>query len=88
MISGTLTSLNSYVYVYHLGLPSGKLTISGSVSADTYAYLYSDGHAQIGMVDAGIDIYADRVRHDVQHRRSVDGRQLSSTSSRRWRRRS
>ena len=57
-ISGTLTSLNSYVDVYHLGLPTGKLTISGSVSADTYAYLFSDGHAQIGMVDAGIDIYA------------------------------
>ena len=59
VISGTLTSLTSYVDVYHLGLPTGKLTVSGSISADTYAYLYSDGHAQIGMVDAGTGIYAD-----------------------------
>ena len=35
------------------------LTLTGSLSAGDEAYVYSDGHAQLGMIDAGNNIWVD-----------------------------
>ena len=35
------------------------LTLTGSLSAGNAAYVYSDGHAQLGMIDAGSNIWVD-----------------------------
>ena len=57
-ISGSVTSNAGDVYVTHYGLPTGKLTVSGSLSAFYDVNIFSDGHAQIATVNAGDDIFA------------------------------
>ena len=57
-ISGSITSTSGNVYVTHYGLPTGKLTVSGSLSAFYDVNIFSDGHAQIATVTAGDDIFA------------------------------
>ncbi len=49
-ISGSVTSLAGNVYVYHLGLPTGKLTVSGSLNAAVDVSMFSGRHAQISTV--------------------------------------
>ena len=58
MISGSVTSTTGIVDVYHLGLPTGKLTVTGSLNAGDDVLIFSDGHAQINTVNAGNDIFA------------------------------
>ncbi|MBK9117689.1 MAG: hypothetical protein IPM22_19280 [Betaproteobacteria bacterium] len=59
-ISGSVTSTGGNVYVTHYGLPTGMLTVSGSLNAFYDVTMFSDGHAQLGGVGifAGDDIFA------------------------------
>ena len=58
-ISGSVQSGLGDVYVTHFGLPSGKLTVSGSLNAAGDVHIFSDGHAQVAAVFAEGSIFAE-----------------------------